>query len=170
MIKEEIYDELDFLKFGDMLLLNPRNEFDQPCFFIKEKDIKIKELINSNYMQYEIRYFTLGRVTAYLLLFIFDEENENIYGEWINIYNKTDKINFIEINFKNDIHIAIIDEKNQIKKMYAYDNPFKNKIGEIFKKRVGKPIWSQKEFEMEVSIFNQYESKKSFYEDLLKNI
>lgn len=170
MIKEEqIFDELDFLKFGEMLLLNPGDKLEQPCFFIKERDVKIKELANRRYLDYEVRYFNLGRVTAYLILFIFDEEHENIYGEWINIYNKTDKINFIEMNFKDDLYIVFINEHNMVKYVDIYENLFRNNIGKIFKKDSKQMVWNQKEFETEISIFNQFDSKKSFYEEISKN-
>ena len=43
----EKYDELEFIKFGEMLLLNPNEKLDQPYFFIKEKDVKIEELSNN---------------------------------------------------------------------------------------------------------------------------
>lgn len=167
--KEEVYDELDFLKFGEMLLFNPNDKLEQACFFIKERDAKIEEIINRTYVNFEVRSFTLGRVIANLILFIFDEAYENIYGEWINIYNKTDKKNFIEINFKEWIYIVVIDENNVVKHIDTYQNPFRNNIGKIFKKDKIKAAWSQKEFEMEISIFNEFESKKSFYEALLEN-
>lgn len=167
--KEEIYDELDFLKFGEMLLLNPNDKLEQPCFFIKERDAKIEELINRKYISYEVRFFTVGRVIANIILFIFDEDNENIYGQWINIYNKTDKKNFIELNFKENIYIVLIDKNNIVKHIDIYENPFRNNVRKIFKKDNKKVVWSQKEFEEAISIFNEFESKKSFYEAALEH-
>ena len=58
----EKYDELEFIKFGEMLLLNPDEKLEQAHFFIKEKDVKIKELSNNKFIHYEMRYFTIGRV------------------------------------------------------------------------------------------------------------
>ena len=48
----EKYDELEFIKFGEMLLLNPDEKLEQAHFFIKEKDVKIKELSNNKFIHY----------------------------------------------------------------------------------------------------------------------
>ena len=74
----EKYDELEFIKFGEMLLVNPDEKLEQGHFFIKEKNVKIKELSNNKFIHFEVRYFTIGRVTAYLLLIIFDDNYESI--------------------------------------------------------------------------------------------
>ena len=37
----EKYDELEFIKFGEMLLVNPDEKLEQAHFFIKEKNVKI---------------------------------------------------------------------------------------------------------------------------------
>lgn len=81
----EKYDELEFIKFGEMLLVNPNEKLEQAHFFIKEKNVKINELSNNKCIQYEVRYFTIGRVRLYLMLVIFDDNYESIYGQWINI-------------------------------------------------------------------------------------
>ena len=43
----EKYDELEFIKFGEMLLVNPDEKLEQAHFFIKERDARIKELCNN---------------------------------------------------------------------------------------------------------------------------
>ena len=68
--------------------------------FIKEKNVKINELSNNKCIQYEVRYFTIGRVTLYLMLVIFDDNYESIYGQWINICNQTDRRNLLGLNLQ----------------------------------------------------------------------
>ena len=165
----EKYDELEFIKFGEMLLLNPNEKLDQPYFFIKEKDVKIEELSNNKFIHYEMRYFTLGRVTAYLLLIIFDENYESIYGQWINICNPTDRKNYFELNFRDDMYFVLLSESNTVKHIEPFQNPFKNNVKEIFAKIDKDKAWSKKEFEMAVSTFNGYKSRREFYEELLEN-
>ena len=164
----EKYDELEFIKFGEMLLVNPDEKLEQAHFFIKEKDVKIKELSNNKFINFEVRYFTIGRVTAYLLLIIFDDNYESIYGQWINICNPIDRRNFFELNFRDDIYFVLLSESNRVKHIEIFQNPFKNNIKEIFRKIDKDEFWSQKEFEMAVSSFNGYESKREFYEKLLE--
>ena len=164
----EKYDELEFIKFGEMLLVNPDEKLEQAHFFIKEKDVKIKELSNNKFIHFEVRYFTIGRVTAYLLLIIFDDNYESIYGQWINICNPIDRRNFFELNFRDDIYFVLLSESNRVKHIEIFQNPFKSNIKEIFRKIDKDEFWSQKEFEMAVSSFNGYESKREFYEKLLK--
>ena len=154
----EKYDELEFIKFGEMLLLNPDEKLEQAHFFIKEKDVKIKELSNNKFIHYEMRYFTIGRVTANLLLIIFDD----------NICNPIDRRNFFELNFRDDIYFVLLSESNRVKHIEIFQNPFKSNIKEIFRKIDKDEFWSQKEFEMAVSSFNGYESKREFYEKLLE--
>ena len=93
----EKYDELEFIKFGEMLLVNPNEKLEQAHFFIKEKNVKINELSNNKCIQYEVRYFTIGRVRLYLMLVIFDDNYESIYGQWINICNQTDRRNLLGV-------------------------------------------------------------------------
>ena len=164
----EKYDELEFIKFGEMLLVNPNEKLEQAHFFIKEKNVKINELSNNKCIQYEVRYFTIGRVTANLLLIIFDDNYESIYGQWINICNPIDRRNFFELNFRDDIYFVLLSESNRVKHIEIFQNPFKSNIKEIFRKIDKDEFWSQKEFEMAVSSFNGYESKREFYEKLLE--
>ena len=164
----EKYDELEFIKFGEMLLVNPDEKLEQAHFFIKEKDVKIKELSNNKFINFEVRYFIIGRVTAYLLLIIFDDNYESIYGQWINICNPIDRRNFFELNFRDDIYFVLLSESNRVKHIEIFQNPFKSNIKEIFRKIDKDEFWSQKEFEMAVSSFNGYESRREFYEKLLE--
>ena len=164
----EKYDELKFIKFGEMLLVNPNEKLEQAHFFIKEKNVKINELSNNKCIQYEVRYFTIGRVRLYLMLVIFDDNYESIYGQWINICNQIDRRNFFELNFRDDIYFVLLSESNRVKHIEIFQNPFKSNIKEIFRKIDKDEFWSQKEFEMAVSSFNGYESKREFYEKLLE--
>ena len=164
----EKYDELEFIKFGEMLLVNPNEKLEQAHFFIKEKNVKINELSNNKCIQYEVRYFTIGRVRLYLMLVIFDDNYESIYGQWINICNPIDRRNFFELNFRDDIYFVLLSESNRVKHIEIFQNPFKSNIKEIFRKIDKDEFWSQKEFEMAVSSFNGYESRREFYEKLLE--
>ena len=164
----EKYDELEFIKFGEMLLVNPDEKLEQAHFFIKEKNVKIKELSNNKFIHFEVRYFTIGRVTAYLLLIIYDDNYESIYGQWINICNPIDRRNFFELNFRDDIYFVLLSESNRVKHIEIFQNPFKSNIKEIFRKIDKDKAWSKKEFEMAVSSFNGYESRREFYEKLLE--
>lgn len=165
----EKYDELEFIKFGEMLLLNPDEKLEQAHFFIKEKDVKIKELSNNKFIHYEMRYFTIGRVTANLLLIIFDDNYESIYGQWINICNQTDRRNFLGLNFTDNIYFVLLSEGNTVKYVQSVENPFKNRMKEMCRKIDKDKAWSKKEFEMAVSTFNGYKSRREFYEELLEN-
>lgn len=54
--------------------------------------------------------------------------------------------------------------------MYSVvENPFKNRVNELFIKIDKDKAWSKKEFEMAVSTFNGYKSRREFYEELLEN-
>ena len=164
----EKYDELEFIKFGEMLLVNPDEKLEQAHFFIKERDARIKELSNNKCIQYEVRDFTIGRFTLYLMLLIFDDNYDIIYGQWINICNQTDRRNFLGLNFRDYIYFVLLSESNMVKHIESFQNPFKNNIKEIFRKIDKDKAWSKKEFEMAVSTFNGYESKREFYEKLLE--
>lgn len=52
----EKYDELEFIKFGEMLLVNPNEKLEQAHFFIKEKNVKINELSNNKCILYRRHY------------------------------------------------------------------------------------------------------------------
>ena len=164
----EKYDELEFIKFGEMLLVNPDEKLEQAHFFIKERDARIKELSNNKCIQYEVRDFTIGRVTLYLMLLIFDDNYDIIYGQWINICNQTDRRNFLGLNFADNIYFVLLSEGNKVKYVQCVENPFKNRVNELFIKIDKDKAWSKKEFEMAVSTFNGYESKREFYEKLLE--
>ena len=165
----EKYDELEFIKFGEMLLVNPNEKLEQAHFFIKEKNVKINELSNNKCIQYEVRYFTIGRVTLYLMLVIFDDNYESIYGQWINICNQTDRRNLLGLNFTDNIYFVLLSEGNTVKHIEPFQNPFKNNVKEIFAKIDKDKAWSKKEFEMAISTFNGYKSRREFYEELLEN-
>lgn len=165
----EKYDELEFIKFGEMLLLNPDEKLEQAHFFIKERDARIKELSNNKCIQYEVRDFTIGRVTLYLMLLIFDDNYDIIYGQWINICNQTDRRNFLGLNFADNIYFVLLSEGNKVKYVQCVENPFKNRVNELFIKIDKDKAWSKKEFEMAVSTFNGYKSRREFYEELLEN-
>ena len=111
----EKYDELEFINFGEMLLVNPDEKLEQAHFFIKERDARIKELSNNKCIQYEVRDFTIGRVTLYLMLLIFDDNYDIIYGQWINICNQTDRRNFLGLNFADNIYFVLLSEGNKVK-------------------------------------------------------
>lgn len=165
----EKYDELEFIKFGEMLLVNPDEKLEQAHFFIKERDARIKELSNNKCIQYEVRDFTIGRVTLYLMLLIFDDNYDIIYGQWINICNQTDRRNFLGLNFADNIYFVLLSEGNKVKYVQCVENPFKNRVNELFIKIDKDKAWSKKEFEMAVSTFNGYKSRREFYEELLEN-
>ena len=165
----EKYDELEFINFGEMLLVNPDEKLEQAHFFIKEKNVKINELSNNKCIQYEVRYFTIGRVTLYLMLLIFDDNYDIIYGQWINICNQTDRRNFLGLNFADNIYFVLLSEGNKVKYVQCVENPFKNRVNELFIKIDKDKAWSKKEFEMAVSTFNGYKSRREFYEELLEN-
>ena len=55
-----------------------------------------------------------------------------------------------------------------VKHIESFQNPFKNNIKEIFRKIDKDKAWSKKEFEMAVSTFNGYKSRREFYEELLE--
>lgn len=165
----EKYDELEFIKFGEMLLVNPYEKLEQAHFFIKERDARIKELSNNKCIQYEVRDFTIGRVTLYLMLLIFDDNYDIIYGQWINICNQTDRRNFLGLNFADNIYFVLLSEGNKVKYVQCVENPFKNRVNELFIKIDKDKAWSKKEFEMAVSTFNGYKSRREFYEELLEN-
>ena len=165
----EKYDELEFIKFGEMLLVNPDEKLEQAHFFIKERDARIKELSNNKCIQYEVRDFTIGRVTLYLMLLIFDDNYDIIYGQWINICNQTDRRNFLGLNFADNIYFVLLSEGNKVKYVQCVENPFKNRVNEKKKKIDKDKAWSKKEFEMAVSTFNGYKSRREFYEELLEN-
>ena len=165
----EKYDELEFIKFGEMLLVNPNEKLEQAHFFIKEKNVKINELSNNKCIQYEVRDFTIGRVTLYLMLLIFDDNYDIIYGQWINICNQTDRRNFLGLNFADNIYFVLLSEGNKVKYVQCVENPFKNRVNELFIKIDKDKAWSKKEFEMAVSTFNGYKSRREFYEELLEN-
>ena len=165
----EKYDELEFIKFGEMLLVNPDEKLEQAHFFIKERDARIKELSNNKCIQYEVRDFTIGRVTLYLMLLIFDDNYDIIYGQWINICNQTDRRNFLGLNFADNIYFVLLSEGNKVKYVQCVENPFKNRVNELFIKIDKDKAWSKKEFEMAVSTLNGYKSRREFYEELLDN-
>ena len=165
----EKYDELEFIKFGEMLLVNPDEKLEQAHFFIKERDARIKELSNNKCIQYEVRDFTIGRVTLYLMLLIFDDNYDIIYGQWINICNQTDRRNFLGLNFADNIYFVLLSEGNKVKYVQCVENPFKNRVNELFIKIDKDKAWSKKEFEMAISTFNGYKSRREFYEELLEN-
>ena len=165
----EKYDELEFIKFGEMLLVNPDEKLEQAHFFIKERDARIKELSNNKCIQYEVRDFTIGRVTLYLMLLIFDDNYDIIYGQWINICNQTDRRNFLGLNFADNIYFVLLSEGNKVKYVQCVENPFKNRVNELFIKIDKDKAWSKMEFEMAVSTFNGYKSRREFYEELLEN-
>ena len=165
----EKFDELEFIKFGEMLLVNPDEKLEQAHFFIKERDARIKELSNNKCIQYEVRDFTIGRVTLYLMLLIFDDNYDIIYGQWINICNQTDRRNFLGLNFADNIYFVLLSEGNKVKYVQCVENPFKNRVNELFIKIDKDKAWSKKEFEMAVSTFNGYKSRREFYEELLEN-
>lgn len=165
----EKYDELEFINFGEMLLVNPDEKLEQAHFFIKERDARIKELSNNKCIQYEVRDFTIGRVTLYLMLLIFDDNYDIIYGQWINICNQTDRRNFLGLNFADNIYFVLLSEGNKVKYVQCVENPFKNRVNELFIKIDKDKAWSKKEFEMAVSTFNGYKSRREFYEELLEN-
>ena len=102
------------------------------------------------------------------MLLIFDDNYDIIYGQWINICNQTDRRNFLGLNFRDYIYFVLLSESNMVKHIESFQNPFKNNIKEIFRKIDKDESWSQKEFEMAVSSFNGYESKREFYEKLLE--
>ena len=62
----EKYDELEFIKFGEMLLVNPNEKLEQAHFFIKEKNVKINEL-----------YFILNLCAKFSL-----KSQPSIYGKY----------------------------------------------------------------------------------------
>ena len=165
----EKYDELEFIKFGEMLLVNPDEKLEQAHFFIKERDARIKELSNNKCIQYEVRDFTIGRVTLYLMLLIFDDNYDIIYGQWINICNQTDRRNFLGLNFADNIYFVLLSEGNKVKYVQCVENPFKNRVNELFIKIDKDKAWSKKEFEMAVSTFNGYKSRREFSDELLEN-
>lgn len=152
-----------------MLLVNPDEKLEQAHFFIKERDARIKELSNNKCIQYEVRDFTIGRVTLYLMLLIFDDNYDIIYGQWINICNQTDRRNFLGLNFADNIYFVLLSEGNKVKYVQCVENPFKNRVNELFIKIDKDKAWSKKEFEMAVSTFNGYKSRREFYEELLEN-
>lgn len=164
----EKYDELEFIKFGEMLLVNPNEKLEQAHFFIKEKNVKINELSNNKCIQYEVRYFTIGRVRLYLMLVIFDDNYESIYGQWINICNQTDRRNLLGLNFTDKIYFVLLSEGNTVKYVQSIKNPFKNRMKKMRRKIDKDKAWSKKEFEMAVSTFNGYKSRREFYEKLLE--
>ena len=152
-----------------MLLVNPDEKLEQAHFFIKERDARIKELSNNKCISYEVRDFTIGRVTLYLMLLIFDDNYDIIYGQWINICNQTDRRNFLGLNFADNIYFVLLSEGNKVKYVQCVENPFKNRVNELFIKIDKDKAWSKKEFEMAVSTFNGYKSRREFYEELLEN-
>ena len=169
----EKYDELEFIKFGEMLLVNPNEKLEQAHFFIKEKNVKIPLYVtvyetNNKCIQYEVRYFTIGRVTLYLMLVIFDDNYESIYGQWINICNQTDRRNLLGLNFTDNIYFVLLSEGNTVKYVQSIENPFKNRMKKMRRKIDKDKAWSKKEFEMAVSTFNGYKSRREFYEELLE--
>lgn len=169
MIKvDEIYEELDFLGKEQMVLFNPSNRLEQPCFFIKESEAIIEALIDKKYLDFQIRYFTLGRVTPYLFFLIFDEKEYDIYGHWINVHSKEQRKRYIEMNFKEYIYIAFIDSNNQVKHVDAYENPLRGRIGELFSKENCKIKWSQQDFEGTVKECTYDYTRKSFFKEALQ--
>lgn len=167
--KEQIYNELEFLEIGQMMLLNLSDKLDYPCFFIKERCYNIKKLVNKKDIGFQIRPFQFGNVIAYLILLVLNENHEDIYGQWVNKYNKTDRKNYFDLSFKDFINIVFVDEDNIVKYIDTYENFLKGNIKKIFAKEKLEQPWCQKEFELAVSSFNNlFESKKDFYEELIK--
>ena len=103
------------------------------------------------------------------MLLIFDDNYHIIYGQWINICNQTDRRNFLGLNFADNIYFVLLSEGNKVKYVQCVENPFKNRVNELFIKIDKDKAWSKKEFEMAVSTFNGYKSRREFYEELLEN-
>ena len=168
--KEQIYNELEFLEIGQVMLLNPSNKLEYPCFFIKERNCTIKKLINKKSIGFQIMPFQFGNVIAYLILLIINKNEDDIYGQWFNKYNKTDRKNYFELNFKDFIKIVFVDENNKVKCINTYGNILKGNIKNFFYEDNLEQPWHQKEFDMAVSYFNNiFGSKKNFYEEFLTN-
>ena len=67
------------------------------------------------------------------------------------------------------IIFILLSEGNKVKYVQCVENPFKNRVNELFIKIDKDKAWSKKEFEMAVSTFNGYKSRREFYEELLEN-
>lgn len=56
----------------------------------------------------------------------------------------------------------------QLNMLQSIENPFKNRMKKMRRKIDKDKAWSKKEFEMAVSTFNGYKSRREFYEELLE--
>ena len=102
------------------------------------------------------------------MLLIFDDNYDIIYGQWINICNQTDRRNFLGLNFADNIYFVYFLKGIKLN-MYSVLKIHLRIVNELFIKIDKDKAWSKKEFEMAVSTFNGYKSRREFYEELLEN-
>ena len=160
------YEELSFMRKGDMFLLNPNGVLAEPYFFIKENRYGLAEINEVLNVKAKLVSYQLGRVTASLIMFMFDDKEKLIYGQWINKFNKDDFENYSRLNFAENFKIIFLDIDNNVRKIYSLKNMYRGKIGKYLKTKKHDFKWSQEEFNLEVenqcSFFN---SKKELFDN-----
>lgn len=145
-------NDLPSMEVGHMLLCKTEESSQiGPVFYIKENINNIRTMLPKITVKFQDIYINCGYSTPLILMIKINDNDDLIYGQWFNKYNKTDRELIKEILFQDKLNFCIVDNYNNCRVRFKCANIYKKSIWEYFKIKENDKRWSQAMFESDVS-------------------
>lgn len=161
------YKDLDFLKEGEMILLDAKVDFTtKPYFFIKDGISNLKEIGEAPLIEAKgIVFETNNQEVMLLLMFRLNKNDDLIYCQWCNYYNQTYKKKLDKLIFSDKLNFCTVNSENKKYATFECDNSLRFIVSQCSERTKGH-VWSNKEFkEYAMTINNHYNNRVSLFNE-----
>lgn len=161
------YKDLDFLKEGEMILLDAKVDFTtKPYFFIKDGISNLKEIGEAPLVEAKgIVFETNNQEVMLLLMFRLNKNDDLIYCQWCNYYNQTYKKKLDKLIFSDKLNFCTVNSENKKYATFECDNSLRFIVSQCSERAKGH-VWSDKEFkEYAMTINNHYNNRVSLFNE-----
>ena len=149
---------------GDLVIQSESDDkIRNPIIYVKERKSLINSFILNKGLRIEmkIRKVNVCEINPIILMIRINQSDELIYGQWLNLLNREDAMNLIDINYMKYICIRFIDTNNNLINQITIPNNFYNKVKDLIIPCIYDAKWTYRKFESAVVYVNSTVKSKA---------
>lgn len=151
------YKDLDFLKDGEMILLDAKVDFTtKPYFFIKDGISNLKKIGEAPLIEAKgVVFETVNKEVMLLVMFRLNKDDNLIYCQWCNYYNQSYRKKLDKLIFSDKLNFCTVNSENKKYATFECDNSLRFIVSQCSERAKGH-VWTDKEFKEYASTINNH--------------
>lgn len=161
------HDNLDFLKEGEMILVNAKvDNTTKPYFFLKDSISHLTKIGEAPIVESKgVVFETVNNDVMLLLMFRLNKDDNLIYCQWCNYYDKNYKNLLDSLIFSDKLNFCTINSENKKYATFECTNTLRFIMSKCSEKAKGH-IWSNEDFMTYVAgVNNHYNNRVTLFHE-----